>query len=67
MLVVIRVAGEPVALLVDSIGSVVDVDDTQFEPPPDTLTGRSRELILGAYKLDTRLLLALDVARAVAA
>lgn len=67
MLVVIRVAGEPVALLVDSIGSVVDVDETQFEPPPDTLTGRSRELILGAYKLDSRLLLALDVARAVAA
>ena len=31
MLVVIRVAGEPVALLVDSIGSVVDVDVDQFE------------------------------------
>ena len=67
MLVVIRVAGEPVALLVDSIGSVVDVDDDQFEPPPDTLSGQARELILGAYKLDDRLLLALDVDRAVAA
>jgi len=67
MLVVIRVAGEPVALLVDTIGSVVDVDADQFEPPPDTLSGSSRELLLGAYKLDNQLLLALDVDRAVAA
>ena len=67
MLVVIRVAGEPVALLVDTIGSVVDVDSDQFEPPPDTLSGTSRELLLGAYKLDNQLLLALDVDRAVAA
>ncbi len=67
MVVVVRVAGEPVAMLVDSIGSVVDVDDDQFELPPDTLTGPSRELLLGAYKLTDSLLLALDVERAVAA
>ena len=67
MLVVIRVAGEPVALLVDAIGSVVDVDADQFEPPPDTLSGTSREVLLGAYKLEGQLLLALDVERAVAA
>ena len=67
MLVVVRVAGEPIALLVDSIGAVMDVDDAQFELPPDTLAGPSRELILGAYKLEDRLLLALDVDRAVAA
>ncbi len=67
MVVVIRVAGEPVAMLVDSIGSVVDVEDDQFELPPDTLSGASRELLLGAYKLQDQLLLALDVERAVAA
>ena len=67
MVVVIRVSGEPVAMLVDTIGSVVDVDDDQFELPPDTLSGPSRDLLLGAYKLQDRLLLALDVERAVAA
>lgn len=67
MVIVIRVSGEPVALLVDSIGAVLDVDDGQFEPPPDTLTGSVRELIVGAYKLPDHLLLALDVDRAVAA
>lgn len=67
MLVVIRVAGEPVALLVDTIGAVVDVEPDQFELPPETLTGPSRALVMGAYKLTDRLLLALDVDRAVAA
>ena len=65
MLVVIRVDGEPIALLVDRIGAVVDVNDETFEPPPDTLTGPTRELIRGAYKLEGQLLLALDVERAV--
>jgi purine-binding chemotaxis protein CheW len=45
----------------------VDVDTDQFEPPPDTLSGSSRELLLGAYKLEDQLLLALDVDRAIAA
>jgi purine-binding chemotaxis protein CheW len=67
MLVVVRVAGEPLALLVDSIGAVVDVEQDQFELPPDTLTGPVRELVVGAYKLPDRLLLSLDVDRAVAA
>jgi purine-binding chemotaxis protein CheW len=67
MVVVIRVSGEPVALLVDSIGAVIDVEDGQFEDPPDTLTGTARDFILGAYKLDDHLLLSLDVHRAVAA
>lgn len=67
MLVVIRVAGEPVALLVDTIGAVVDVEADQFELPPETLTGPSRALVKGAYKLPDHLLLALDVDRAVAA
>ena len=66
MVVVIRVGTEPVSLLVDSIGAVVDVDPDSFENPPDTLVGPGRELILGAYKLPHRLLLALDVDRAVA-
>jgi purine-binding chemotaxis protein CheW len=67
MLVVVLVAGEPVALLVDRIGGVVDVDSEQFELPPDTLTGVVRELVFGAFKLDGQLLLSLDVDAAVAA
>ena len=62
MMVVIRVDGEPIALLVDRIGAVVDVNDDSFEAPPDTLTGPTRELIRGAYKLEGCLLYTSDAA-----
>jgi purine-binding chemotaxis protein CheW len=55
-------AGEDLAsFVVDRSGDVVEVDETSFEEPPDTLRGESRRLIRGAYKLKGSLLLALDV------
>ena len=66
MMVVVQVDGEPVSLLVDEIGDVVDVEDSQFETPPETLDPALRDLIRGAYKLGDGLLLALDVDRATA-
>ncbi len=62
---VILSEGEPVTLLVDSIGDVIDVDSTDYEPPPATMTGIARDLILGAYKLEDELLLVLDIQKAV--
>jgi purine-binding chemotaxis protein CheW len=57
-------AGEgAVSLLVDDVGGVLEVDEDDFELPPETLRGRSRELIRGAYKLDESLLLVLDTDR----
>ncbi|WP_182112613.1 MULTISPECIES: chemotaxis protein CheW [unclassified Actinotalea] len=67
MMVVVQVGGEPISLLVDEIGDVIDVDDDAFEMPPDTLAPSLRGLVTGAFKLEDRLLLALDVDRAVAA
>ena len=63
--VVVLAAGEPVSLLVDRIGLVADLDDTAFERPPDTLTGPTRELVVGTYKTEDRLLLLLDVEQCV--
>jgi purine-binding chemotaxis protein CheW len=59
--VVVLAGGGPVSLLVDRIGLVADLDDTAFEPPPDTLTGPTRALVVGTYKTEDRLLLVLDV------
>ena len=67
VVIVVRLHGEAVSLLVDSIADVVDVDVRDFEAPPDTLDGSARDLIRGAYKLDGQLLLALDVHKAVSA
>lgn len=64
--VVVRSAGESVNLLVDKIGDVLAVDPDLYEPPPETMSGIAKELILGAYKLTDELLLILDVDKAVA-
>jgi purine-binding chemotaxis protein CheW len=61
MNVVIHTGEEAISLLVDTIGAVITVDPDTFEKPPETLTGVARDLILGAYKLKDRLLLALDI------
>ncbi len=66
MNVVLTMGEEAVSLLVDEIGEVVTVSEDAFEPPPETVTGPTRELILGAFKLDERLLLLLDTERALA-
>ncbi len=55
--------GEPVTLLVDAVGDVVDVDPDTYETPPTTMDPETRELILGAYKLESELLLVLDLAK----
>jgi len=61
MNVVVTINGEVVSLLVDKIGDVLDVDDSLFETPPETLSGNTKEVIHGAYKLEERLLLVLNI------
>jgi purine-binding chemotaxis protein CheW len=63
--VVVHTDDGAVSLLVDDIGDVLDVPETAFERPPETLRGTARELIRGAYKLPDRLLLILDTERTI--
>lgn len=63
MNVVIRADEGVVSLLVDEIGDVIEVVDDDFEPPPSTLPPSTRDVIVGVYKLDGRLLLILDCDR----
>ena len=65
MNVIMRGDDEPVSLLVDRIGEVIDIDDNDFESPPETLTGSIREFVLSTVKLEGRLMLAIDVNQAV--
>ena len=61
MNVVVCTDAGPVSLLVDEIGDVLEVEDADYEDPPETLDPVSRELIRGVYKLPERLLLVLDM------
>ena len=65
MNVIVRLEDEAVSLLVDRIGEVVELTDDSIERTPDTLAGPTRDIIAGTFKLHDRLMLALDVRRAV--
>jgi len=67
MNVVVRSDDGAVSLLVDEIGDVVEVEEQDFERPPDTLSGTGKELIRGAFKMKRRLLLLLDTEQALKA
>jgi purine-binding chemotaxis protein CheW len=61
MNVVVRTDEGAVSLLVDEIGDVIEASNDIFERPPETLPVKARELVRGVFKLQGRLLLALDV------
>ena len=64
MNVVVRSIDGAVSLQVDEIGDVVEVEESTFEPPPETLRTSVRTLILGIHKLNGRLLHVLDIEKA---
>jgi purine-binding chemotaxis protein CheW len=66
MNVVVRTEDGAVSLLVDEIGDVVEVDESTFETPPETMSPAAKDLIRGVYKMNRNLLLVLDTERAVA-
>ncbi len=65
MNIVVRGDDGPLSLLVDEIGDVVEVETDLFEDPPETLEISFRHLIRGVYKLEGKLMLVLDLERAV--
>jgi len=65
MNVVVRTADGVVSLLVDEIGDVLEVSEDAYERPPETIPKEVRELVLGVYKLQGKLLLILDSEKAV--
>ena len=62
--VVVRTLDGAVSLLVDEIGDVIEVEQSSFEAPPETLRGTVRSMILGVHKLEGKLLHVLDTEKA---
>jgi purine-binding chemotaxis protein CheW len=59
-ILVLESAGGNFGLLVDSVGEVLTVSATDYEPNPSILDERRRNLLAGAYKLKDGLLVMLD-------
>jgi len=66
MNIVVRSGDEAVSLLVDEIGDVLQVEASCFEHKLHNIDPAVRDLIVGVYKLDDRLLLVLDTNKTVA-
>jgi purine-binding chemotaxis protein CheW len=66
MNIVVRSGDEVVSLLVDEIGDVLQVEASRFERKLRNIDPAVRDLIVGVYKLDDRLLLVLDTNKTVA-
>ena len=64
MNVVVHSVDGAVSLQVDEIGDVVEVEETTFEAPPETLRPSVRNIVLGIHKLKGRLLHVLDIEKA---
>jgi purine-binding chemotaxis protein CheW len=64
MNIVVRSEDGIVSLLVDEIGDVVEADPDSFEPVPPTVPAHCLDVIDGVYKMDHRLMLVLNTARA---
>jgi purine-binding chemotaxis protein CheW len=62
---VIHSDGEPVSLIVDREGEVVEVDDRSAEPVPETVSPTIRAFLTEAHQLDGPLLLVLHADRAI--
>jgi purine-binding chemotaxis protein CheW len=58
--------GEAFGILVDSVGEVLRLPDTQCEPNPVNLDPIWKTISQGVYRLETRLLITLDMDRLLA-
>ncbi|MDI9350033.1 MAG: chemotaxis protein CheW [Candidatus Symbiobacter sp.] len=63
MSTVVEHHGELYSLMVDSVGEVLTLDPKDFLRSPATLDPRWRESAIGVYRLDSELLVVLDIAR----
>jgi purine-binding chemotaxis protein CheW len=58
--IIVRSDDEVVGLLVDDVGDVLKFTENAFQPPPATLNGKMRHMLIGAYPLHEGFLLVLD-------
>lgn len=63
MAIGVEMKGESYGLMIDQVGEVMSLDAADFERNPINLDARLAAVSTGIYRLDSRLLLVLDVDR----
>ncbi len=60
-IMVVNVAGKTIGIIVDAVSEVLRIGHEQIAPPPPTVAGLGQEYLTGLVKLDSRLLILLDI------
>ncbi len=60
-IMVVNVSGKTIGIIVDAVSEVLRIAHDQIAPPPPTVSGLGREYLTGLVKLETRLLILLDI------
>ncbi|MBX7167545.1 MAG: chemotaxis protein CheW [Pirellulales bacterium] len=60
-IMVVNVAGKTIGIIVDAVSEVLRISKDQIAPPPPTVAGLGREYLTGLVKLESRLLIMLDI------
>ncbi len=64
-IVVVDIVGNIIGMVVDSVSEVLRLQANTIEPPPEIVTGINSEYIKGVAKLEDRLLIFLDLSKAI--
>lgn len=62
----IALGNDPLALKIDKIDNVIDVDEEEILPPPATLSGMDRDLITGVIERNSNLVIILNMDKFIA-
>jgi len=60
-IMVVNVIGKTIGIIVDAVSEVLRVSPNQISPPPPTVAGLGKEYLTGLVKLESRLLIMLDI------
>ena len=66
-IVVVDISGQDIGVVVDSVTEVLRIGADAVEPPSSVITTADSEYLLGIAKLDTRLIILLDLEQALSA
>jgi len=60
-IMVVNVDGKTIGIIVDAVSEVLRISNDEICPPPPTVTGSEHEYLVGLAKLESRLLILLDI------